>query len=312
MPKHVELLPGLDEALRDRVLLRLGFNATPPADLAGLHAIYRAWCLRVPFDNVRKMIALGANGTQPLPGGHADSFFENWLATGTGGTCWPTSNALYELLRSLGFDAWRATGAMRDLGYINHATVKVRTEDRDWLADSSLLSNAPLPLDEGVYIHTDPVIPVEVESEDGTHVVWGHTPPNSNHLPCRIYDAPESHAGYLDYYEQSRDRSPFNSRLYARRNRPGDTVVLIGGTQFVKTACSLDRRDLSPEELCEALHRDIGLSGGIIDEWVRSGGLKASLEMPGGPKPPAVTGKPPSQRWDASAASTGTHPRCRR
>ena len=296
MLTRFESSSGLGGGLRDRVLARLGFTALPSADLDGLHAIYRAWCMAVPFDNVRKMIALRADGIQPLPGGHAGPFFEHWMATGTGGTCWPTSNALFELLRSLGFEARRATGAMRDLGIVNHATVRVRIGNRGWLADSSLLSNAPLPLDEGVFVRDDPVIPAEVEFEDGTHVVWSHTPPNSTYLPCRLIADCESHAGYLDYYEQSRNRSPFNSRLYARRNRPGETIVLIGNTRFAKTAEGVDRRDLSPDELRDALHHDIGLSEGIIDEWVRSGSLAASFEPPSGPKPPAVTRKPPSQR----------------
>src|SRR5512144_629704 len=123
MLTRFESSSGLEGALRDRVLARLGFTAPPSADLDGLHAIYRAWCVGVPFDNVRKMIALRADRSPILPGGHAGPFFEDWLATGTGGTCWPTSNALFELLRSLGFDACRAAGAMRDLGIVNHATV---------------------------------------------------------------------------------------------------------------------------------------------------------------------------------------------
>jgi hypothetical protein len=39
---------------------------------------------RVPFDNVRKMIALRSAGHTPLPGGDAVEFFENWLEHGTG------------------------------------------------------------------------------------------------------------------------------------------------------------------------------------------------------------------------------------
>jgi arylamine N-acetyltransferase len=131
----------LDGGLQELVLARLGLPAAPLADLGGLRAIYRAWCANVPFDNVRKMMALRAQNDLPLPGGGAVSFLENWLAGGTGGTCWPTSNALYELLRSLGFEARRAAGSMRDPGIVNHATVKVAIDGRDWLVDSSLLSN---------------------------------------------------------------------------------------------------------------------------------------------------------------------------
>jgi N-hydroxyarylamine O-acetyltransferase len=107
---------GLDDELRDRVLDRLGFPAAPSRDLEGLRALYGAWCASVPFDNTRKMIALRTAGGDPLPGGDARDFFESFLAHGTGGTCWPTSNALFELLRSAGFEARRVAGSMRDTG----------------------------------------------------------------------------------------------------------------------------------------------------------------------------------------------------
>jgi N-hydroxyarylamine O-acetyltransferase len=96
--------PQIGGALLERVLERLGFCAAPSADLAGLRAVYSAWCGKVPFDNGRKMIALRAQHDLPLPGGDAEQFFETWLAHGTGGTCWPSSSAVYELVQSLGFE----------------------------------------------------------------------------------------------------------------------------------------------------------------------------------------------------------------
>jgi hypothetical protein len=117
------------------------------------------------------------------------------------------------------------------------------------------------------------VFAAEVEFEDEAHVVWTHTPPNPAHLPCRLSEDRMTHAYYLAQYEDSRERSPFNQRLCARRNHPGE-----------------------PEELCQALRSDIGLSEGVIDEWVRSGSLAASFEPPSGPKPPPATRKPPSRR----------------
>ena len=286
----------MNEALQQLVLRRLGLECPPSASIEGLRAIYRAWCAEVPFDSVRKMIALRTTSRLPLPGGDAVAFFEAWLAGGTGGTCWPTSNALFELVRSLGFAARRVAGSMHDLRIINHASVIVTLGGRDWLVDTSLLSNVPLPLDHGVFIHHDPVFGAEVEAEDATHIVWGHTPPNSTWLPCRISQDPVAHNSYLDWYEESRARSPFNQRLYARRNRPGEMIVLLGGTRFSKTAEGVASRDLSPDQVCEALRDDIGLSAAVIDEWVRSGSLADSFRPPSGPKPPPVNRKPPSQR----------------
>jgi N-hydroxyarylamine O-acetyltransferase len=294
MSPHRETL-DMDGTLREQVLLRLGFSQAPPANLEGLRAVYRAWCLSVPFDNTRKMIALRNNGTG-LPGGRAQQFFEDWLAGGTGGTCWPTSNALFELVRSVGFRAQRVAGCMRDLGIVNHGSVKVTIDGRQWLVDSSLLSDVPLPLDHQVFIHDDPVFAFEVEYDDSSHVVWSHTPPNSHSLPCRLTVDSVDCSYYLARYEESRTRSPFNQRLYARRNRPGEMVVFVGDTRFSKTAEGTVSRVLSPDEIRQALHNDMGLSEEFIDLWVHTGCLTDSLAPPVGPKPPPVTRKPPSQR----------------
>ncbi|MGE5571144.1 MAG: hypothetical protein ACM3S5_19085 [Rhodospirillales bacterium] len=144
-----------------------------------------------------------------------DSFFEAWLAHGVVGTCWPTSNALFELLQSLGFKACRTTASMRDLGIVNHASAKVALDGSEWLVDSSVLCNVPLLLRNEVFIHGDPVFAAEVEPEASTHIIWAHTPPNSVPLPCRLIHDLATHALYLFKYEESRACSPFNERLYA-------------------------------------------------------------------------------------------------
>lgn len=282
--------------LRDRVLERFGFSSPPPINLEGLGALYHAWCMNIPFDNVRKMIALHSAGNRLLPDGHADDFSENWLNDGVGGTCWPTSNALFELTRSLGFDATRISGCMRDMGITNHASVRVQLDEQDWLVDSSLLYDIPIPLGEEVVIQSDPVFGVEVEPADGTFVVWADFPPNPVPLPCRILPGDVTPDFYLAGYEASRERSPFNQRLYVRRNYPGRLLVLWGRTQFSKTSDGLISHELSRDELLQILLTDIGLSCRTVEEWVQSGSLEASFEPPVEPSPPPVTTKPPSRR----------------
>ncbi len=110
----------LGPELRDRVTKRLGLSSTPAPDFSGLTALYGAWCANVPFDNLGKMIALRTGGDLPLPGMHAVEFFERWLDHGAGGTCWPTSNAFFELVLSLGFEAHRIAGYFNDRGIMNH------------------------------------------------------------------------------------------------------------------------------------------------------------------------------------------------
>jgi N-hydroxyarylamine O-acetyltransferase len=286
---------GLDRDLRDRVLDRLGFPKPPPVDALGLAALYRAWCERVPFDNVCKMIALLGSPGRPLPGRRAAEFFPRWLADGAGGTCWSSSNALFELVRSVGFAAERITGSMRDLGLANHASVRARIDGQAWLVDSSMLTNDPLPLGADVYVHGDPVMPFEVEPVEGTHVIWWDPPPNPGFFPCRLLPDPVSHAFYVAGYESSRERGGFNQRLYARRNRPGELLVLAGSTRCSRTLEGLQARELTPDAVTRCLRDDFGISEGLVQRWVGAGGLRSTLETPPSP-PPSSSGKPPSKR----------------
>jgi len=287
---------ALPPPLVERVLGRFGFAAAPAAGLDGLRAVYRAWCARVPFDNVRKMVALATPETPALPGGHAADFFDHWLTHGAGGTCWPSSNALCELLQSLGFAARRVAGSMRDVGVANHASVKVRIDAGDWVVDSSMLSNIPVPAHDAIFIADDPVFAIEIEPAGGTHVLWCDFPPNPTYLPCRLLADPVDHDFYLAAYEATRGRSPFNQRLYARRNHPGEMRVLVGNTLHVKTAPRLTSRNLTRLEVVAFLHEDVGLSEEIVARWIQCGGLEASFAPATGPKPPPVSGTPPSQR----------------
>jgi N-hydroxyarylamine O-acetyltransferase len=286
--------PVLPAGLRDEVLGRLGLPRAVSLDHDGLSTVYAAWCARVPFDNVRKVIALRTG--RPLPGRTAEDFFEAWLEDGAGGTCWPSSNALYALVRSFGFAASRAAGSMRDTGPINHATIRVAIGADTWLIDSSMLTVAPVPLASTVFIGTDPVFAAESEPEAGTHLVWVDFPPNPDWFPCRLLPDPITREFHLARYEASREQSIFNSRLFARRNYVGEKRVLVGPSRVSKTASGMEMRELSRDELCAALREDIGISPALTEEWAACGGLDAAYEELPGPKPAPDSRKPPSQR----------------
>jgi N-hydroxyarylamine O-acetyltransferase len=68
--------------LVERVFAKLGFAAAPKPDRAGLDALYAAWCWSVPFDNLRKRIALAGGSPDPLPGGLPDDFLAAFLEHG--------------------------------------------------------------------------------------------------------------------------------------------------------------------------------------------------------------------------------------
>ena len=66
----------LSEGLVERILERLDLRSRPDVSREGLATLYSAWCQRVPFDNVRKLIYLRSGASGPLPGDDPAAFFE--------------------------------------------------------------------------------------------------------------------------------------------------------------------------------------------------------------------------------------------
>ncbi len=268
----------------DRVLERLKLNRDLIPDLDGLRAVYAAWCAVMPFDNTAKLIALGTKATGRLPGIDAEEFFARWLTHGVGGTCWPSSNALFALLHSLGFKVRRAAGSMRDTGMMSHGTLKVRIADSDWLVDSSMLTNAPLPLTDEVFIGNDAVFPVEIEVHEGAHVIWWDLPPNPAWIPCRLLADDVPYDYYVERYESSRERSPFNERIYARRNLDGAILIVTGNRRIRKDRSGVDSTELDDAGLYRALRKEIGVSEQLLDKLTEMPAWKMSFIPP----PPAA------------------------
>ena len=55
----------MPDDLADEVCRRLTGDADGPADVAGVGALYRAWCERIPFDSIGKALALQEGSTPP-------------------------------------------------------------------------------------------------------------------------------------------------------------------------------------------------------------------------------------------------------
>jgi N-hydroxyarylamine O-acetyltransferase len=287
----------LQPALRAAVLRRLGFSAPPAADGEGLTTLYAAWCARVPFDNVRKLTALHGGAAGDLPGMVAEDFFSAWVELGCGATCWPSANALCELLESVGFSCRRITGSMRDCARVNHGSVVVRLADGDWLVDSSMLTGYPVPLRRGVYLSPDPVFNHEVEAQGEEFVVWNDFQPVGA-FPCRLFPATAAWAEFAQRYEGSREMSPFNSRVYARRSDAGRVSTLSGTTLYVRTAAGVSIREVAGAELPALMQEVFGHAPALLDAWQRSGAAAVNLEAPrsDAPPPPPIQGVPPSRR----------------
>jgi N-hydroxyarylamine O-acetyltransferase len=207
------------------VLEKLGLASRPATDLAGLGTLYAAWCRRVPFDNVRKLIHLREGLPGPLPGDDPVDFLETWLAHGTGGTCWAGNGALWFLLSGLGFDAQRGCGTMLVAPDLppNHGTVCVGVDGAPYLVDASMLFADPLPLSDGSRVdHPAWGVDCRADAAQELRITW--RPFHMPALECRIDFLGASAEQFGRYHEASRGWGPFNYSLSARLNR-GDGVI---------------------------------------------------------------------------------------
>ena len=281
----------LPSPLVDAVLRRLGHWERPPATRAGLDALYLAWCRGVPFDNVRKLIALFSSSAGELPGMQPAEFFQAWLDHGVGATCWPTSNALAALLEACGFAVVRATGSMLDLGPPNHGTPLVDLDGERLLVDPAMLTERPIPLAPGLY---DDLLPVEVERDARGLRVWFPSGAHPELMPCRLLEEGVDEARYAERYEASRAAGPFNGALYFRRNLPDRVVVLRGARKHVLDVTGVNTWPLDAAELKKTLTR-FGVSQETLAAFEACGALQATLESE---PPPAreFPERPPSKR----------------
>ena len=223
--------------LAETLLARLGLNERPAQSLSGLNALYRAWCKHVPFDNVQKRLHVQARRTDPLPGGEPTQFFGKYLRHGTGGTCWPTSAALFALARALGFSVRRAAGSMLgtpDHNFPNHGTIIAVVENKPYLLDSSMLSEEVLPLVRGEPSATaDPVYGLRAEPLGDLWTIFWKPGHSRDDIECRLEHAAVDHDFYLRRYATTRAVSLFNTALYARKNTPEGGIIAIGRGHFI-------------------------------------------------------------------------------
>lgn len=259
------------DALFERVLERLGFSARPEPTLAGLRALYAAWCRRVPFDNVRKVIHARAGDPRPFPGSTAEDFFTAWLQHGTGGTCWAGAGASHALLRWLGFNAERGIGTMLVMPHLppNHGNVRVRFDDGNYLVDGSILHGEPLRLEPGVETGIDhPAWGVRCSWDDAGRARVSWRPLHlTGGLDCRYERFGATAQDYAAFYEQTRAWSPFNYEVTARTNRGDEALgVSFGRAVTYRADGSVTDVPVTPEERERLLIERIGLSEEIVSQ----------------------------------------------
>lgn len=267
--------PKLSPELLTRILTKLDLAERPRRDLAGLNRINAAFCRHMPNDNIQKRIWLTGNQNSPVTGGDPIQFFEDWLAHGTGGTCFPAAGGLCTLLRALEFDANRVTGSvMRDdiEQDANHGSVKVRLDGVDYLVDPQHGSFSALPIvpgqpsSTGNGIHDVRAVPVA----EGFELL--NFPGSNRQEPVRIRFDPDSwlvdHEFFLRYYALSalreRNRSPFNDALFISKRFP-DSIVIVGrGNKIVVSSDNtVTNSEITINERDRILVEELGISEAI-------------------------------------------------
>jgi arylamine N-acetyltransferase len=254
--------------LLERVLTRLGLSDRPAPTLDGLRTLYAAWCRKVPFDNVRKLIHVQNHDPGPLPGDDATDFFEAWLTYGTGGTCWSGNGALYALLVSLGFEASRGIATMLVAPHVppNHGTVLVPCDDTRCVVDASILHSEPLRLYESTPTEVaHPAWGVRCSRRDGSwHIRWRplHQPDG---LDCRIEHLQVTRETFRERHELTRAWSPFNYELHARLIRC-DAVVGVARGQGVElnSAGGVIQKRLEGDDRIRLLVDELGMKEEIV------------------------------------------------
>ena len=267
--------PILSPDLVDKVLLKLGLDGPPPLDLAGLNTLYTAFCGSVPDDNVQKRIWFAGDRTSPLTGGEPREFFGNWLAHGTGGTCFPINGAMCALVQSLGFDARRIAGSMLVEGFThddNHGSVIVTLDGVDYLVDAQIAAFKVLPLIPGTPattgegLHDISAVPID---GGGFDVLWysGVNREEPKTFRTRPEYDPVDHAFFLRTYDrtQKKGHDLFNHALYACCRFP-ESIVTLGRSNKITIGSdnSVTKIEITDEDRKRALIEEFRLTEEIV------------------------------------------------
>lgn len=264
--------PTVSADLLDRILLKLGLSEMPDLGLAGLNRTYAAFSANVPNDNIQKRIWFANGQHGPVTGGDPIGFFENWLAHGTGGTCFPANGGLYALLCALGFDAIRISGSVIMEGVEpegNHGSVVVNLGGFDYLADAQLGAFKVLPLvpgepsSTGDRIHDIRAVPIA----GGFDVKWWPGSNRQDPVTMRpdLEKGPVDHQYFLTQYDLSasreRRRSPFNDALFVSRHFPESILIVARGNRMkISSDNKVTKTAISDSDCTQALIEEFGIS----------------------------------------------------
>lgn len=258
----------IQEDLIEKILEKLEFAHIPDVSYESLTLIYQRWCQKIPFDNIMKRIHMELNMHRLLPGSYPKDFFENWIATGVGGTCWAGNGSFYALLNSLGFPAQLGVSTMISSSNSDvknlppHGTVIVNFGTLPMIVDTTMMHNDPIPLKDSAISH--PLWETSTKWNGNNWIIeWNPLGrPRSN---CRIDNLKVSESDFLKHYENSKELSRFNHSTIFRIVRHNQIEGIVLGNKVIR---KMNGDEISIPVNSEMIKKILIEDYGILEELV--------------------------------------------
>ncbi len=245
---------------------------------AALEAVAGAFA-EIPYENLTKMIAgaaAGAETAKRLP----HEVISQYVAQGSGGTCFSLTAALLHIVRCLG---WRAEPILADRHYgeNTHCALIVWVDGVPHLLDPGYLIVKPISLDrrEETRVRTS-FNEVILSPRSGGERIELHTLQHGNRSHRLTFKAgPADPAEFLKAWDVSFGwdmmRYPVLTRVVA-----GKHVYLQGQRLQVRGPASLERHEVALEDLPRRVAREFGVDVQIVERALRL--LERQGELHGG------------------------------
>jgi len=263
-PSHTELR----EEMLERALAYLGFSSRPEPTVETLNEIAKQWSAKMGYDNICKRIHIGEQRTGAFPIMDPNDFFESAILHGTGGGCWPSGEAAFGLLLSLGFKVDRVAGTMLIVGdplYPAHGAINIEIEGRTYRMEPSLGAEAALELIDGVRTsHENEAFGLW---QDGDCNVWWRPGHSRTAIETTIKLYGLSSAFFYYRNEATKRHSVFNNSIYIRRNRNKGSLTYARGKLIeISEAGNMSAVEVDPKDVGPLLIESFGLSEHIVDQ----------------------------------------------
>lgn len=241
-----------------------------PAGLEGLRRLSRQHLLRVPFENVSKLLLLGAEGAGRMT--RLPEFLDGIEHHDLGGTCYTNNPFLAELLLALGYDA-DLLGADMDNPNV-HTCIRVRLDGAAYHVDVGYAAplGEPIPLDRLPHVVVQGITRYVLDrGDDGAGLSLTVYSRGERVHGYRVHETPRPFEFFrpaiLDSYARG---SMFTSSLRITRFFPDGVVELKGGSLASFRGGTRSERQLrGVKELESAVENDLAMPRCPINEALR-------------------------------------------